>query len=82
MRFDAGEIRVEPTEGAQRPRTDPGRNELAVLQEGVDVDVRQHLRLVGFFLHIVRAAGVVVSDTGRTVILLTSSNQCHALLMH
>jgi|LakMenE18May11ns_1017448.scaffolds.fasta_scaffold9442796_2 hypothetical protein len=54
MRVDAGEMGVEPTEGAQRPRTDPGRNQLVVLQEGVDVDVHQLQRPVG----IDRVAGV------------------------
>jgi len=47
-RVAVGKMRLEPTEGAQLPRADPGRGKLVVLQEVVDVDVRQLLRLVGF----------------------------------
>jgi hypothetical protein len=47
-RVAAGKMRLEPTEGVQLPRADPGRGKLVVLQEAVDVDVRQLLRLVGF----------------------------------
>jgi len=57
-RVAAGNLRLEPTEGAQLPRADPSRGILEARQEVVDVDVRQLLRLVGFVRCIERVAGV------------------------